>query len=182
MASMSPPSKSAADFSKPLEALKTCHVRIRSECEKLRQLAADLNGKASDEKTRQTAAGVMRYFDTAARYHHEDEEEDLLPRMMAAATIGRGSKLTRLVADIASEHRAMDREWTELRAVLQEISVGEKAAVLDALDVDRFVKLYESHIAVEEASVYPLAEMLLSNDDFAVIGASMAQRRGGTAS
>jgi hemerythrin-like domain-containing protein len=170
--------KAAPDFSRPLEALKTCHKRIKSECEKLRELAAHLRDKGGDRQARQTAAAVMRYFDTAARYHHEDEEEDLLPRMMAAATIGRGSRLTRMVADIASEHRAMDKEWTELRAVLQEISAGEKAAVLDALDVDRFVKLYQSHIAVEEASVYPLAEMLLSNEDLAAIGASMAQRRG----
>ena len=82
----------------------------------------------------------MRYFDTAARHHHADEEEDLLPRMMSAATIGRGSKLTRMIADIANEHRAMSREWTDLRAVLQEISAGE-ATPLDPLRVDRFVKL-----------------------------------------
>lgn len=166
------------DFSRPLEALKTCHERIKLECEKLRQLAAHLKDRGSDEKSRQAAAAAMRYFDTAARYHHEDEEEDLLPRMMVAATMGRGSKLTRMVTDISNEHRAMDREWTELRSVLQEISAGEKAAVLDALDVDRFVKLYEAHIAVEEAGVYPLAEMLLSSEDLAAIGASMAQRRG----
>ena len=175
---MSDRSRTAPDFSRPLEALKKCHERIRSECEKLRELAAHLKDKGSDQQTRQTAAAVMRYFDIAARFHHQDEEEDLLPRMMAAATIGRGSKLTRMVAEIANEHRAMDREWTEMRAVLQEISAGEKAAVLDALDVDRFVKLYELHIVIEEASVFPLAEMLLSNEDFAAIGASMAQRRG----
>ena len=139
-----------------------------------------MKSQGCDVQARQAAAAVMRYFDTAARFHHEDEEEDLLPRMMAAATRGRGSRLTRLVADIAGEHRAMDREWTELRAVLQEISAGEKAAVLDALDVDRFVKLYQLHITIEEASVFPLAEMLLSSEDFAVIGTSMAQRRGGT--
>ncbi len=175
---MSDRPRAAPDFSRPLEALKKCHERIQSECEKLRKLAAHLKDHGSDERARQSAAAVMCYFDTAARYHHEDEEEDLLPRMMAAASGGRGSKLTRLVADIAGEHRAMDREWTELRTVLQEISVGEKAAVLDALDVDRFAKLYEVHIAVEEAGVYPLAEMLLSNEDLAAIGASMAQRRG----
>lgn len=179
---MSDHSSKAPDFSQPLEALKKCHERIRVECDALRKLVEHMKNHGCDQQARQAAAGVMRYFDTAARYHHEDEEEDLLPRMMAAASIGRGSKLTRLVTDIASEHRAMDREWTELRAVLQEISAGEKVAVLDALDVDRFVKLYQTHIAVEEAGVYPLAEMLLSSDDLAVIAASMAARRGGTSS
>jgi len=170
-------SSKTTDFSKPLETLKACHVRIRAECGKLRSLAERVKDKGCDDEGRQLAAALMRYFDTAARYHHEDEEEDLLPRMMAAATIGRGSRLTRLVADIATEHREMEKIWTELRAELQEISAGENLP-LNVLVVDRFVKLYALHITVEEANVYPLAEMLLSREDLEQIGASMAERRG----
>jgi len=172
------PKRAAPDFSRPIEALKACHVRIRSECDALRRLAEHMKDSGCDGPARQMAGNVMRYFDTAARHHHLDEEEDLLPRMMAAATIGRGSKLTHLVADIATEHREMDRIWKELRAVLQEISAGESTS-LDALTVDRFAKLYGAHIAQEEANVFPLAEMLLSKADLAEIGSSMAQRRGG---
>ena len=167
------------DFSRPLDTLKTCHARIRSECGKLRDLADRVKDGQCDEEGRTIAAALMRYFDTAARFHHEDEEEDLLPRMMAAGTLGRGSRLTRMVADIATEHREMDRLWTELRAGLQELSAGEKLP-LNLLSVDRFVKLYASHITVEETNVYPLAEMLLSVEDLAQIGASMAERRGAT--
>lgn len=169
--------RAAPDFSQPLEALKLCHERIRSQCGTLRKLVEHMTNHGCDEQSRQAAADLMRYFDTAARHHHLDEEEDLLPRMMAAATIGRGSKLTRLIADVATEHREMDKVWTELRAALQEISAGENIP-LDALEVDRFVKLYHSHIVMEEANVYPLAEMLLSKDDLAEIGSCMAQRRG----
>jgi len=169
--------QAAPDFSQPIAALKACHERIRAQCDTLRRLLEHMKGNGCDGEARAAAAAIMRYFDTAARHHHADEEEDLLPRMMAAATIGRGSKLTRMIADIATEHRAMSREWTDLRAVLQEISAGEPTP-LDPLLVDRFVKLYQSHIAVEEASVYPLAEMLLSRDDLREIGASMAERRG----
>ncbi len=174
---MSENSSKTTDFSKPLETLKACHVRIRAECGKLRNLADRVRDKGCDDEVRQLAAALMRYFDTAARYHHEDEEDDLLPRMMAAATIGRGSRLTRLVADIATEHREMEKIWTELRAELQEISAGENLP-LDVLAVDRFVKLYSLHITVEETNVYPLAEMLLSREDLEQIGASMAERRG----
>lgn len=165
------------DFSKPIDTLKACHARIRAECGRLRELADRVKVHGCDDGARQLAAALMRYFDTVARYHHEDEEEDLLPRMMAAATVGRGSRLTRLVADIATEHREMDRIWTELRTVLQEISAGEKLP-LNVLEVDRFVKLYVSHITVEESNVYPLAEMLLSAEDMEKIGAGMAERRG----
>ena len=45
--------------------------------------------------------------------------------------------------------------------------------------MDRFIKRYHAHIAIEEASVFPLAEMLLSRADLDQIGASMAERRGG---
>lgn len=169
--------KAAPDFSQPIAALKACHERIRAQCDTLRRLLDHMSSNGCDDEARSAAAGIMRYFDTAARHHHADEEEDLLPHMMAAATIGRGSKLTRMIADIANDHRAMSREWTDLRAVLQEISAGDVTA-LDPLMVDRFIKLYHAHITVEEASVYPLAEMLLSRDDLKEIGASMAERRG----
>lgn len=174
---MSNAPKSGPDFSRPIDSLKACHERLRRECGALRKLVEHMGEHGCDGEARQAAANVMRYFDTAARLHHEDEEEDLLPRMMASATLGRGTRLTRLVADIANEHREMERMWTELRAALQEISVGENTP-LDALEVDRFAKLYVSHIAMEEANVFPLAELLLSGNDFAEIGASMAQRRG----
>ena len=45
--------------------------------------------------------------------------------------------------------------------------------------MNRFAQLYTAHIALEEASIFPLAEVLLSREDFAAIGAGMAQRRGG---
>ncbi len=143
----------------------------------MRILAGRVKDNGCDDEGRQVAAALMRYFDTAARFHHEDEEEDLLPRMMAAATIGRGSRLTRMVAEVATEHQEMDRIWKELRARLQEISAGENLP-LDVLVVDRFVKLYASHITLEESNVYPLAEMLLSREDLEQIGAAMAERRG----
>ena len=174
---MSERAPQAPDFSQPLEALKACHLRIRAQCETLRKIVDHMKAHGCDDQAREAAANVMRYFETAGRHHHEDEEEDLLPKMMTAATMGRGSRLTRLVADIATEHREMDRIWTDLRAALQEISAGENFP-LDPLDVDRFVKLHYSHIVAEEANVLPLAEMLLSRDDLAEIGAAMAQRRG----
>ncbi|HUF80136.1 MAG TPA: hemerythrin domain-containing protein [Burkholderiales bacterium] len=167
----------ATDFSKPLDAFKACHQRIRAQCETLRKIVDHMKAHGCDDQAREAAANVMRYFETAGRQHHEDEEEDLLPKMMTAATLSRGSRLTRLVADIATEHREMDRIWTDLRAALQEISAGENFP-LDPLDVDRFVKLHYSHMVTEEANVLPLAEMLLSREDLAEIGAAMAQRRG----
>ena len=171
--------RTAPDFSRPIAALKACHERLRSQCAALRELVGHVRDSGSDAQAQQAAAGVVRYFDTAARHHHADEEEDLLPRMVAAASMGRGLRLTRLVADVVREHREMDWAWSRMRTVLQKIAAGESAA-LDSRAVNRFAMLYTAHIRFEEDSVFPLAETLLSREDFAAIGASMARRRGGT--
>jgi pyridoxamine 5'-phosphate oxidase len=171
------PPETAPGFAQPLEMLKACHAQMRLQCEALVAFAARLRACGHDAQARATAQALLHDFDRAAHYHHRDEEEDLLPRMMAAAPLGRGTQLTRLVADLAQEHRQMERAWIGLRAALQEISAGEETP-LDALAVDYFVKLCQTHIAVEEAAVYPLAEMLLSCEDLAALGASMAARRG----
>jgi hypothetical protein len=54
----------AFDYSLPLEALKACHVRIRSNCGALRQLLLHMNEHGSDAQARQSAEGVMRFFRT----------------------------------------------------------------------------------------------------------------------
>ena len=164
-----------ADFSRPLAALKTCHDGIREQCAALRALVERMKTAGPDAESRRMAEDIVRYFDTAARFHHEDEEDDLLPRMIVVSTMNRGSSLTRLVASIATEHREMERAWTHLRALLQGVAAGEP--YLDHLLVDHYAKLYGVHIAVEEANLYPLAEMLLSRADLTAISANMAQRR-----
>src|SRR5262245_51099440 len=163
------------DFSRPLVVLKAFHAGIRSHCGVLRALAERMKMTGPDAESQRMARDIVSYFDTAARFHHEDEEDDLLPRMIVVSTLGRGSSLTRLVASIATEHREMERAWTLLRALLQGVIAGEFH--LDHLLVDHFAKLYGVHIAVEEANLYPLAEMLLSRADLAAMSANMAQRR-----
>lgn len=172
------PLRTAPDFSRPIEALKACHERLQSQCAELSKLADRVRNIGCDAQAQQAASGVMRYFDTAARHHHADEEQDLLPRMVAAATPVRGSRLSRLAADIAAQHGEMDRAWTALRPLLEEIAAGKRAD-LKPQAVERFARLYAAHIALEEDGVFPLAETLLSPGDFAQIGASMARRRGG---
>jgi pyridoxamine 5'-phosphate oxidase len=165
------------DFSRPLAALRACHERIRSQCSELGHLVAHLKHHGCDGQARQAATNAIHFFDYAAHQHHEDEEQDLLPRMMAASSMGRGSSLTRLVADLVNEHRAMHRAWIELRAVLQMVAAGESAA-LEARTVERFARPYLAHLTLEEVNLFPLAELVLSRDDLAAIGASMAARRG----
>ncbi|MDH3286872.1 MAG: hemerythrin domain-containing protein [Betaproteobacteria bacterium] len=164
------------DFTRPLELLRVGHQRIQRECDALRHLISNLKERGCDSAAREISARVVRKLDAVTYHHKEDEEQDLLPRMMAAATRGRGSALTRMVTDIGTEHQVLQRAWTELRADLQELAAGDRKS-LNVLAVDRFVKLYRTHILMEEAAVYPLAEMLLSNEDLTAMGTQMAHRR-----
>jgi hemerythrin-like domain-containing protein len=167
----------ALDFARPLELLRAGHAHIRRQCDALSGLMANLKKQGCDSAARETSAQVIQKLDVVTYHHREDEEQDLLPRMVASATKGRGSSLTNMVADITTEHRVLRRAWTELRAELQDLAAGDRKT-LDPLAVDRFVKLYRTHILMEEAAVYPLAELLLSNEDLEAMAAHMAHRRG----
>ncbi len=173
---MNPAHDAVHDLSGPLEMLRATHAGIRRQCEALSHLIARLKKQGCDREAREASAQVIRKLDTVSFHHKEDEEQDLLPRMMAAATRGRGSSLTSMVTDITTEHRLMQRAWTDLRAELQALAAGDRAT-LDPLAVDRFVKLYRTHLLMEEAAVYPLAELLLSREDLAAMGTQMALRR-----
>jgi len=165
------------DFTRPLELLRTSHARIRRQCDALRRLVANIKRQGCDSATRNTSALVISKLDVVTYHHKEDEEQDLLPRMVASATKGRGSSLTNMVADITTEHRLLHRAWIDLRAQLLALAAGD-CDTLDPMAVDRFVKLFRTHILMEEAAVYPLAEILLSHEDLAAIGEQMAHRRG----
>lgn len=164
------------DFSRPLDVLRAAHARIQRQCDALVDLVAGLRKQGWSSKEREHMVGVIRELDAVSYRHEEDEEQDLLPRMMAAASRGHGASLTRMVTDIATEHRQMKRAWINLRAELQALAAGDRVT-LDPLAVDKFIKLYRTHILMEEKTVYPLAEMLLSDEDLAAMGSHMAHRR-----
>lgn len=67
----------------------------------------------------------------------------------------------------------MDR----LRDALESIAHGE-TVLLDAIAVSRFCGMYRTHMALEEANLFPLAELLLEAGALTNLGKAMAKRRG----
>lgn len=167
----------AADFDHPLEMLTACHGRIEAQCETLRRLAAHLPVHGCDAQAQQAASNVMRYFDSAGRHHREDEEQDLFPAMTAAAHGENAERIALLVSHLAHEHDELEKTWLGLRDALENIAHGENAP-LDALEVNRFCGMYHAHMAMEEANLFPLAELLLGAGTIAGLGKAMAKRRG----
>lgn len=166
-----------ADFEHPLQMLEACHGRIEMQCKTLRKLAEHLPVHGCDAQAQQAASNIMRYFDSAGRHHHEDEEQDFFPRLARSARGLDAERVAFLVGRLTREHRELEQAWVKLREALETVAHGDNAP-LDENEVDRFCRLYNSHIVMERDTLIPLATRLVSDEDMTVIGRAMAARRG----
>lgn len=166
-----------ADFAQPLALLRACHVRVAAHSDMLEWLAKHLMVHECDAEAQQVASFVLRYFDSAGRHHHEDEDVDLFPHMRAAAKGQNAERVALLVAQLSAEHAELASKWNVMRERLELIAHGERVQLRE-LEVDHFCKLYRTHIALEEANVYPLAALILDEERLKAIGTAMAARRG----
>lgn len=167
----------AVGFEVPLEMLAACHGRVQHQCKTLLRLVVHVQTHGADRSAQEAASAVMRYFDTAARHHHEDEEQDLFPALLDAMAGSDAVCLHELTASLCSDHRLLEQRWTALRQRLLQVIESAASTLADA-DVPGFVKLYERHIAREEAELLPMAARLLSDAELDRIGWAMRSRRG----
>ncbi len=170
----------AVGFDQPFEMLQACHDRVRRSLALLGRLLAYLSDHPHDAQSRSAARDVLRYFDLAAPLHHQDEELHIFPRLEGAAD----SALTDAVARLRADHVQMESLWAQLRRVLQSWTgeaVGtapdEPARQLAAA----FAGLYEQHLALEEALVFPAARGCIDEAGLTSMSRDMARRRTGTA-
>lgn len=168
--------QTAPSFDHPLEMLHACHGKILRLCDTLQKLAAHLPGNGCDQQARQAAQGILRYFDSAGKFHHQDEELDLFPALRLSANPDR-EKLEPLLERLLAEHAVMLAAWDTLRPVLLRLADGTDTALPESL-TDEFIASHTRHIALEEAELLPLAACLLSPQQTMQIGRRMAERRG----
>lgn len=166
----------AVGFEVPLEMLAACHGRVQHQCETLLRLVTHLQTHGADRPAQEAASAVMRYFDTAARHHHEDEEQDLFPALLESMAGSDAVCLRELTASLCSDHRLLEQRWAALRQRLLQVAEGA-TSTMDGADIPGFVRLYEQHIAREEAELLPMAARLLSNTELDRIGVAMRHRR-----
>jgi len=167
----------AVGFEVPLEMLAACHGRVQHQCETLLRLVTHLQTHGADRPAQEAASAVMRYFDTAARHHHEDEEQDLFPALLESMAGSDAVCLRELTASLCRDHRLLEQRWAALRQRLSRIAEGATSTLAGA-DIPGFVRLYEQHIAREEAELLPMATRLLSDVELDRIGLAMRSRRG----
>jgi hemerythrin-like domain-containing protein len=165
-------SKTAPSFDHPLEMLLACHGKILQQCDTLRKLSLRLTMSGCDVQVQQAAAGILRYFDTAGQFHHQDEEENLFPALRNCPSVN-----IDLLQKLLFEHISLLSVWHDLRKVLIQLSAGENVLPETTL-IEEFINCYTKHIITENNELLPLAARLLSEQQLALIGRKMAERRG----
>ncbi|MDP5009291.1 MAG: hemerythrin domain-containing protein, partial [Glaciimonas sp.] len=165
----------APDFGQPIAVLKHCHERIRKQLVTLQKIPDYLQQHGADEKAKQAATSVLRYFQQAAPHHHADEEQDLFPMLIATAKDEDAEVLRKLGPEILRKHQQMDQLWQKLAAQLNMVESGSINHLSDA-DITHFSQLYSEHMLKEETWIAPMAKRIFNADQMAQLGAAMQRR------
>ena len=162
-------------FEEPLEMLAVCHERMIDQCQLLGRLLPHVAANGADTAARETAHGILRYFDLAGEHHHQDEEVDLFPALRKYA--GEHASLAEdLMNFITHEHELMRRAWkVQLRPQL--LALRDGLAALKPQTFEHFTSLYLSHIDREDKELLPLAKLILGEDHLREMGLRMSARR-----
>ncbi|MDH3231056.1 MAG: hemerythrin domain-containing protein [Alphaproteobacteria bacterium] len=148
--------KEHADFSRLLDLLD-------------RQLAVFAAGDRPDyDLVRAVIDYCLDYPDAV---HHP--KEDLIYQVLKS----RDAELARVVGDLEEEHRQIGVMTGELAEAMRQVLAEELVDRQSVHDLTRkFVHLYRHHIAREEDRVFPAAEQVLSQEDWAEIDARLELR------
>jgi hemerythrin-like domain-containing protein len=124
---------------------------------------------------------ALRYFRESAPRHTADEEESLFPRLRAMND-RRLNEVFVKIEELEADHKRANESHSAVDAIgvrwLVDGAIGmEEAARLKA-QLRGLSELYEHHLAVEDAEIFPVAGALLSADDKTELGQEMARRRG----
>lgn len=170
-----------SDFTDPVGMLGDCHRRIERFLEVLAALASQEKGGPLTGLQRTALETSLRYFRESAPRHTADEEESLFPRLRQIDHAGLQAILIRLDS-LEQDHQCAARDHQEVDRLAQAwLSSGrlpaEQASLLSTL-LDRLVRLYRSHIGVEDTEIFPFAASALPPSARESVGAEMAARRG----
>jgi hemerythrin-like domain-containing protein len=100
----------------------------------------------------------------------------VFPRLLERAGEAERHQVQGLVRSLIADHRELAAAWASIEAQLEQVAAGNTVE-LDAEEVRCFLQQYRNHIDCEESMLLPYVRRLLTADDEAELGASMAARR-----
>ena len=159
----------------PADMLTECHDRIRQAMRGARGLT---KVAADDPAVAPTAAAVHRYFAIALPLHSQDEDLSLAPRLFAA---GMPEELADAVRAMTAQHAAIDALLERLLPIWDRLqhAPADLDAVRDALAADtaQLDAVWDVHLTMEEAFIFPRASAALDATAQAEIAEEMRGRR-----
>lgn len=152
----------SADESSALNGFSNCHVGIVSHLSTLGEIP-DL-AKAAAQACK-IAEEMVVFFKTAVFDHHAEEERDLFPTVLANALPGvERTMVQRMVNDLTTEHREIERLWASIEPELAKLAKG-RITDINQTSIHRLVTQYTAHAKMEESDFLPLAKKVLQRKD-----------------
>lgn len=148
--------------------LADCHERIRRFAAMAATLAASSDAPAAD--VADTARAIRRYFAEALPLHKADEEESILPRLR-----GQDVTLDAALAQMHAEHHEHQPLVDAVIAACDAIAAGTAPAAL-AAPAAALVAATTTHLAAEEATIFPAAAALPADVQATIVTELRARR------
>jgi len=164
-------------FASPLALWLACHQRLEGVCGLLRRFGQHVADFGADDASRTAAAGLRRYFNSAAPRHEDDEHVDLFPRAIARLRGRQRAAVRALTQRLQEDHLAASRLWQPLDEQLAAIQQGGGTPP-DRRAIDHLVEQYLAHRKAEEEALLAVVRAALQPEDLDAIADGMAARRG----
>lgn len=148
-----------------LRIIRNEHQALAAMLHALRVLAAKIGDNPQPRDFDALRAIVFYIDEFPERLHHRKESATLFPRMRA-----RSGAASTVLDRLDAEHERGERAIRDLEHDLlafEQMGAARRQAFMDSLD--RYTRFYAEHMRVEETEVLPLAEEMLTDEDWRVI-------------
>jgi hemerythrin-like domain-containing protein len=160
-------------MSKALSVIRDEHRSIGAILHGMQYLVEEIRARKAKVDPRVFAA-MLYYLDTfSERMHHPKED-----RFLFAPLKRHGREADPVVSQLESDHAEGGRALRRLEQFLIRYEEGgDREFPAFARAVDEFVQSYWEHMRIEEEQLFPLAEKLLTPDDWYVADRAFAENR-----
>lgn len=160
-----------------IDMLFACHERIRRMARLAERLSTAFDSPA--EEVQEAASALGGYFRNALPHHVADEDLSIRPRLHE---IELPEEVRDALSDMSAQHEEIDQLVADLLplwdALVRDGSRLPAMPALMAASSSRLRELLDTHLYVEEETVFPAMRKYLSSESEAVILREMRQRRG----
>jgi hemerythrin-like domain-containing protein len=158
-------------MSKALDIIRNEHRSIAVVLENLRRLARAGNVPKVNAAVFGAMVNYLEHF--ANLVHHPKEDEYLF-----APLLRRSDQAEALIAGLEREHAEGDRALHGLKASYARLeAAGDAGLPAFARSVEDFARAYYEHMRKEEEQLFPLAEKLLTPEDWSALDRAFEENR-----